>query len=141
MAKRQTAESTSDKRNIVYVPLAPEANRSVNYWCDKTGVTKTQMVRRLIEWFAAAPSSMQHAMLGIVPRDMVEDYVKRSTEFVEEHIRRAAGESAGANGKEALRIPGLMTGDQLDPRQQAASRDAATQARVDEKKKKRGGGE
>lgn len=91
MAKRHRADETrNDARNVVHVALTPPANLALNKWADRTGAKKTATVARLLEWFAAAPESMQQIMVGTVPRDLAEQYVARAAEFFEEYARRLA---------------------------------------------------
>lgn len=94
MPKRLSAAETSDKRAAVIVSLTPEANRVVNLWADRTGAKKTKTVARLLEWFAAGPESMQQAIVGNVPSDMGEDYVKRAAEFFEAYMRQVVNGNA-----------------------------------------------
>lgn len=81
MAKRKSAMQTSGKRNIVAVPLLAPADHAVNMWCDKTGSSKAKMLQKLVEWFAAAPESLQQIIVGTVPKEMREVFIKSGTTY------------------------------------------------------------
>jgi hypothetical protein len=75
MPGRKSAAETGDKRNVVNVPLNPQANFVVNQWCDRTGGSKTRLVQRILEWFAGAPESMQSLIVSGRPAADVREYV------------------------------------------------------------------
>ncbi len=103
MPGRKRAEETGKARNIVTVPLTANANALINGWCDRTGGSKTRFVERLVEFWAAAPDSVQRLMLGDVPADLRDEVVGNASvyfgEVAERGLRgRPEGSESGEPG-------------------------------------------
>lgn len=83
MAKRQSAEETSEtKRNMV--PVMPATNLLLNEACDRLRVSKTKLVGRLVDFFAAAPESMQAMIIaGAAPVDVRKQVLANAITYVE----------------------------------------------------------
>lgn len=96
MPARKTAKQTGGGRNIVTIPLTARANLRVNEWCDRTGGSKTRFVERLVEFWAAAPDSVQRLMLGDVLEDLSAETVQRAAEYF---AAVAAGDEIGTPPK------------------------------------------
>lgn len=89
MAKRHTADETSES-NRNNVPLAPETNVLVNSACDRWGISKTELVKRLVGFFSAAPPSVQQTIVGVVPEDMREEFREKVLEFFSSLVKESS---------------------------------------------------
>lgn len=81
MPQRKSAAETTDARGAVPVALTERANRVVNEWLDRHGGSKTKFVERLLEFFAAAPDSVQLMMAGRTPEDLREHFADAASEY------------------------------------------------------------
>lgn len=89
MSGRKKAAQTGARRTAIPIALTPRVNEVVNAWCDRTGGSKTRFVERLVEFWAAAPDSVQRLMLGDVPSDLREEVVDRAASYFGDVAARA----------------------------------------------------
>jgi hypothetical protein len=55
------------KRNILTLDIQPEGHKVLDDECDRTGMSKREMVKRLLEWFAGQDEVIRGSILGTLP--------------------------------------------------------------------------
>jgi hypothetical protein len=111
MPARKTEAETGDERGLVRMALTPAANRAMNRVLDlNNGGGKSAFAESLIEWFAAAPTSMQQIIAGpAVPTELQEQFLEKAIEYLRDVI--AKGGMAGIRAEQrrmAAEIEGAM---------------------------------
>lgn len=81
MPRLKKLEELSGDRANVTLALTGRANAAITAWVSRFGGAKQIIVQRLIEFFAAAPESVQQMMVSEIPSDMREEYIKRAAEY------------------------------------------------------------
>ena len=71
MPKRKTATESGEGAGQLAVRLSAQTNRAINEVCDARGYSRDRFIARLLTTWAAAPASVQNAMLGDVPSDLL----------------------------------------------------------------------
>ncbi len=81
MPRRKTAHETDEGRSFVTFALTARSNAIINRWLDEQGGSKTRFIQRLLEFFAAAPPSVQHLLASSVPADLRAEVARRASEY------------------------------------------------------------
>ena len=66
----------NDRRVIMRVDVTPDAQKGLDDFCDRTGITKVAAVSRLIQWCEAQGSDVQAIVLGQVSQQLMPDVVE-----------------------------------------------------------------
>lgn len=147
MSDRETSEELSGKRGSTNVAVSPYANEMITAWKKRSGGSKTRLLEVLLEFFGSAPQSMQQALYGVVPEDMLDAYVKHASDFFAEYMRKSAENSKVAGAKIAGRIgaaksfPDIPSGEDLvsGGAKQSGFSGKRTRTAAKPRKSKRGG--
>ena len=75
------------------VRLSAQTNRAINEVCDARGYSRDRFIARLLGVWAAAPASVQNALLGDVPSDLLPAVRAAWLKFFDQqfHPAEAAG--------------------------------------------------
>jgi hypothetical protein len=84
MPRPKAGQKAEGGRTILTLALAPQVKEIARKWKAETGGSQTELVRRVLEWFAGAPDSIRQTVLGAVPSDMKAEYRKRISDYFNE---------------------------------------------------------
>jgi hypothetical protein len=87
MAKRGSGKS---ERNVLAIPLNAGDDRVVNQLFSQYGMSKAELVRRVLLWVGDAPQSVQYAVLGLPLGEMRDEAARRACEHLKKTIGMAA---------------------------------------------------
>lgn len=63
-------------QNVIAVPIQPAQQKILDDECDRTGMSKREMVKRLLLWFAAQDEVIRGSILGTLPPSVAVDVSK-----------------------------------------------------------------
>ena len=64
------------KRTVYPVPLYEEAQAIIDAEGDRTGMSKSKVIQRVLEWFAIQDEAVRASILGSLPASMMLDVAK-----------------------------------------------------------------